>query len=72
MNRVINALSCVFNNLGVCGAGLCSVGGLELLARRQGLHVEGIIGVLGGRAEPLESKSGKKSGSGAPCGHRPT
>lgn len=26
---------------------------LGLLARRQGLHVEGIIGVLGGSAEPL-------------------
>ena len=67
VNWVINALSCVFNNIGICRFGL----ELMLLARRQGLHVEGIISVLGGCAEPLV-KANQKSGSGALCGHEPT
>lgn len=56
VNWVINALSCVFNNLGVHGSGLW----LVLLARRQVLHVEGVIGVLGGRAEPLVKTNQKR------------
>ena len=65
VNWVINALSCVLNN--VCGSGPWLVTCLVRLARRQGLHVESIIGVLGGRAEPLvkanwERKVGQELG----------
>ena len=39
----------------------------ELLARGQGLHVEGVIGVLGGRAESLGKTNEKRGGGQKPC-----
>lgn len=67
MNWVINALSCIFDNLAVYRSGLRVLKLRQLLARGQGLHVEGVIGVLGGLAESLGKTKEKRRGGQKPC-----